>query len=171
MSVTDRNYAIVGGTTGLGLSAAKALVSAGANVGICGRSECSLDAALADLGDSAIGLAGDATAPETGEALVESVVARFGQLHGLYHVAGGSGRSTGDGPLHELTDEGLDFTLDLNLKSLIFSNRAAVRQFLKQDSSGAILNMGSVLGFSPEPNFFASHAYAATKAAIIGFTK
>jgi NAD(P)-dependent dehydrogenase (short-subunit alcohol dehydrogenase family) len=31
--------------------------------------------------------------------------------------------------------------------------------------------MGSVLGWSPSPQYFASHAYAAAKAAIIGFTK
>src|SRR5439155_11188910 len=31
--------------------------------------------------------------------------------------------------------------------------------------------MGSVLGFSPSPKFFATHAYAATKSAVIGFTK
>src|SRR5205823_5088489 len=33
------------------------------------------------------------------------------------------------------------------------------------------LNMGSVLGYSPSPRFFATHAYAASKSAIIGFTK
>ena len=30
----------------------------------------------------------------------------FGGFDGLYHVAGGSGRQMGDGPLHEVTDEG-----------------------------------------------------------------
>ena len=33
------------------------------------------------------------------------------------------------------------------------------------------MNMGSVLGFSPSPKYFATHGYAATKSAIIGFTK
>ena len=33
------------------------------------------------------------------------------------------------------------------------------------------MNMGSVLGFSPSPKFFSTHAYAAAKAAIIGFSK
>src|SRR5205807_6594468 len=36
---------------------------------------------------------------------------------------------------------------------------------------GSILNMGSVLGFSPSPQFFSTHAYATAKAAIIGLTK
>ncbi len=77
----------------------------------------------------------------------------------------------GDGPLHELTDRGLRATLDLNLSSLIFSNRAAARQFLAQGSGGSILNISSVLGFSPSPRFFSTHAYAAAKSAVIGFSK
>ena len=67
--------------------------------------------------------------------------------------------------------KGLRYTLDLNLNSVIYSNRAAIRQFLKQGSGGVILNMASVLGYSPSAQFFASHAYAAAKAGIIGFSK
>jgi NAD(P)-dependent dehydrogenase (short-subunit alcohol dehydrogenase family) len=77
----------------------------------------------------------------------------------------------GDGPLHEVTDEGLRATLELNLHSIMLSNRAALQQFLADGRGGAILNMGSVLGCSPSPEFFATHAYAAAKAAVVGFTK
>jgi NAD(P)-dependent dehydrogenase (short-subunit alcohol dehydrogenase family) len=31
--------------------------------------------------------------------------------------------------------------------------------------------MGSVLGYSPSPRYFSTHAYAATKSAVIGFSK
>src|SRR5213076_1557961 len=95
----------------------------------------------------------------------------FGAFDGLYHVAGGSGRRHGDGPLHELTDEGWAYTLNENLTSMFYSNRAAVQQFLSQGTGGAVLNMGSVLGFSPSPKYFSTHAYATAKAAIIGLTK
>ncbi|MEM7015201.1 MAG: SDR family oxidoreductase [Verrucomicrobiota bacterium] len=169
--IEEKTYVIIGGTTGLGLSAAKALVTNGANVVVNGRSEESLDRALDQLGSCARGLAADAMKSETAERAVQLAVDEFGKLDGLYHVAGGSGRSRGDGPLHELTDEGWRFTCDLNLSSQVFSNRAAVQQLLKQETGGTILNMGSVLGYSPSPEFFASHAYAATKSAIIGFTK
>jgi NAD(P)-dependent dehydrogenase (short-subunit alcohol dehydrogenase family) len=86
-------------------------------------------------------------------------------------VAGGSGRQAGDGPLHSTTDDGWQYTLDLNLSSLFYSNRAAAQQFIKQGSGGTILNIGSVLGFSPSPHFFTTHAYAAAKSAVIGFTR
>lgn len=162
---------IAGGTTGLGLSAAKQLVEQGAKLAIFGRSQDSVDAAVAQLGHDTLGFALDATDPGSTDIVIEAAVQRFGRLDGLYHVAGGSGRKHGDGPLHELTDDGWRYTCDLNLSSMIWSNRAAVRQFLKQGAGGTILNMGSVLGWSPEPKHFASHGYAATKAAIVGFSK
>lgn len=172
MPLTGKTIAIVGGSTGLGFSAARALVAAGAKVGICGRSRDSLEEAIGTLGfEHACGVCGDAARSDTAVELIDALVERFGHLDGLYHVAGGSGRSRGDGPLHEMTDDGWSHTVDLNLTSLAWSNRAAVRQFLRQGGGGAILNMGSVLGYSPSPRYFASHAYAATKSAVIGFSK
>lgn len=170
-SVSGQNIILMGGTTGLGLSAAKKLVAAGARVVVTSRSQVNVDAAVEALGSNARGFAADAATPEAAERAVELAVGEFGKLDALYHVAGGSGRSRGDGPLHELTDEGLDYTLALNLNSVIYSNRAAVKQFLKQGGGGVILNMASVLGYSPSAQFFASHAYAAAKAGIIGFSK
>ena len=102
---------------------------------------------------------------------LNTCIKRFGTFDGFYHVAGGSGRKMGDGPLHELTLEGWNKTFELNLTSLMLSNQAAVQKFLELKKGGTILNMGSVLGFSPSPHFFSTHAYAATKAAIIGFSK
>ena len=169
--VEGLSVVIMGGTTGLGLSAARCLVANGARVVVTSRSEENVRSALAVLGASAVGFAGDAVEAGTSEKAVSMAVEVFGRLDALYHVAGGSGRSRGDGPLHELTDEGCDYTLDLNLKSIMLSNRAAVRQFRTQSGGGAILNMGSVLGWSPSKKYFASHAYAAAKAGIVGFTK
>jgi NAD(P)-dependent dehydrogenase (short-subunit alcohol dehydrogenase family) len=169
--LTGKTIVIIGGTTGLGLSAAHAFIGAGARIVAVGRNADSVAAAQAELGESARVMAGDACDPGTAPRAIAEAVGEFGKLDGLYHVAGGSGRRMGDGPLHDLTDEGWRATLDLNLTSLMFSNRAAVRQFLEQRTGGSILNMGSVLGFSPSPQHFATHAYAAAKAAIIGFSK
>lgn len=162
---------IIGGTSGLGGSAARACVAAGAKVVIVGRQADKVAVTLAELGGSATGLTADATRPDTADRAVQLACETFGGFHGLYHVAGGSGRRHGDGPLHEITDEGWHFTLEQNLTSLFYSNRAAVRQFLKQGGGGSVLNMGSVLGFSPSPRFFSAQAYATSKAAIVGLTK
>jgi NAD(P)-dependent dehydrogenase (short-subunit alcohol dehydrogenase family) len=162
---------VIGGTTGLGLSAAKAFIQAGAQVVIVGRKEDSLRVALHQLGENADGVPGDASEPDTALQAIEVALQQFDGFDGLYHVAGGSGRKFGDGPVHEVTDQGIAQTLDLNLKSVLYSNRSALQQFLKQDSGGVILNMASVLGYSPSPRFFATHVYTAAKAAIIGMTK
>ena len=161
----------MGGTTGMGLAAAQAMANEGANLVLVGRNPESGAMALAQIGSTARLFTGDASDPATAEAAVALAVSEFGQLDGLYHVAGGSGRKWGDGPLHEITDEGWQKTIDLNLTSLMNSNRAAVKQLLAQGKGGSILNMGSVLGFSPSPDYFSTHAYAATKAAAIGLTK
>ncbi|HAW02620.1 MAG TPA: short-chain dehydrogenase, partial [Verrucomicrobiales bacterium] len=57
------------------------------------------------------------------------------------------------------------------LDSVFYSNRAALRVFLEQGQGGSILNCGSVLGFSPSPHFFSTHAYATSKAAMVGMVK
>jgi NAD(P)-dependent dehydrogenase (short-subunit alcohol dehydrogenase family) len=167
----DKVIVIVGGTTGLGLSAAKACVAEGAKVVIVGRDPRNAEGAGAALGEAAAVVAGDASDPQTAMVAIERAVERFGGFHGMYHVAGGSGRKAGDGPLHEISDAGWQYTMQLNLTSLFYSNRAAVRQFLKQGTGGSVLNMGSALGEFPSPKYFGTHAYAATKAAAVGLTK
>jgi NAD(P)-dependent dehydrogenase (short-subunit alcohol dehydrogenase family) len=169
--LADKVIVVIGGTGGLGLSAAKAFVAAGAKVLVVGRSAEKVQSAEAELGAAGCGLVGDAAQPETALAAIELAGERFGPMTGLYHVAGASGRRQGDGPLHEITDEGWDYTLNLNLTSLFYSNRAAACEFLEHGIGGTVLNMGSVLGTSPSPAYFATHAYAATKAAVIGLTR
>lgn len=170
-SLNNKNIVIIGGTTGLGLSAARAFTQSGANVIVVGRNEESAIGAKTLLGHKSEAIVGDAVHPSTAIYAIELCVKKFGSLDGLYHVAGGSGRKMGDGPLHELTLEGWNKTLELNLTSLMLSNQAAVQQFLGQRSGGSILNMGSVLGYSPSPHYFATHAYAAAKSAILGFSR
>ena len=121
-------------------------------------------------------LAGDLRQGGLAEAAVARCVETFGRIDALYNVAGISGRSHGDGPLHECTDEGWEVTLDANLTTMFRLSRAALRQMLAQPIAagglrGVILNMASVTAFSPRPDYFATHAYAAAKGAIIALTK
>jgi NAD(P)-dependent dehydrogenase (short-subunit alcohol dehydrogenase family) len=170
-TLDNKNLVIIGGTTGLGLSAAEAFIQSGANVIVVGRNKESAAEAKKLLGIKADAIVSDAVLPTTATDAIDLCISKFGSFNGLYHVAGGSGRKMGDGPLHELTLEGWNKTLELNLTSMMLSNQAAIKQFLKQETSGTILNMGSVLGYSPSPQYFSTHAYAAAKSAIIGFSK
>ena len=170
-ALSGKTVVIVGGTTGLGRSAARRCVDAGATVVAVGRRAESARALERELGQRGATVVGDATDPATAPRAIDTAMDRFGRFDALYHVAGGSGRRFGDGPLHEVTDEGIDATLNLNLRSLILANRAAVRSFLDRSVPGVVLNMGSVLGDSPSPRYFATHVYAASKSAVVGFTK
>ena len=167
----EKSIVIIGGTTGIGFAAALAFVEHGAKVVAVGRNPESVKKAGAAFNESGIALAGDASNPDTATQAIELCIKQFGHFTGLYHVAGGSGRKFGDGPLHELSLDGWNQTLSLNLTSLMLSNQAAIRFFLKRKTPGTILNMGSVLGSSPSPKYFVTHAYAASKSAVVGFTK
>jgi NAD(P)-dependent dehydrogenase (short-subunit alcohol dehydrogenase family) len=171
LMLNNKNIVIIGGTTGIGFSAAKAFIRHGANVVVVGRNSDNNQQAQQAFGDSGLVFTGDALHENTAADAIELCVRTWGSLDGLYHVAGGSGRKMGDGPLHELSLDGWNKTLALNLTSLMLSNKAAARFFLKTKRGGTILNMGSVLGYSPAPEYFTTHAYAAAKAAVIGFTK
>jgi NAD(P)-dependent dehydrogenase (short-subunit alcohol dehydrogenase family) len=170
-SLRKKNIVIIGGTTGIGLSAAKAFVKSGACVVVVGKDDSAAEEVKKILGHHATVLAADAIEENTATRAIELCQEQFGQLHGLYHVAGGSGRKFGDGPLHEVTIEGWNRTISLNLTSMMLSNKAAIQQFMKQGIGGTILNIGSVLGFSPSPEHFSTHAYAAAKSAVIGFSR
>jgi NAD(P)-dependent dehydrogenase (short-subunit alcohol dehydrogenase family) len=168
--LSEKNIVIIGGTSGIGLAAAKAFKTNGANVVIAGKSGSGREA-LTVLGKETLLIEGDATTSLLSQDAIALCIEQFKKLDGLYHVAGGSGRVAGDGPLHQLTLEGWRKTFDLNLTSLMHSNQAAVKQFLKQDSGGSILNISSVLAYSPAPHHFSTHAYAAAKSAVLGFSK
>src|SRR5262249_52037201 len=51
------------------------------------------------------------------------------------------------------------------------TNRAAVQHFLGQKQPGAILNVASVLAFSPSPRLFDTIAYTAAKGGIIAMSR
>lgn len=169
--LAGKRLVIIGGTAGLGLSAARAFAAAGARVICVGLKSEETEPVAAEFNASLRVVWAEATQPETAPAAIRQCVDTFGGFDGLYHVAGGSGRRWGDGPLHEISDDGWHKTLTLNLTSVFYSNRAAVRQFLAQQTGGSILNLASVLAFSPSPAYFATQAYATAKAAIIGLTK
>jgi len=157
---------IVGSSSGLGLSGLRACVAAGARVvGVAPRAED------VPAETSAVRIhTGDAREAGTAALAIRRALDDFGAFDALYHVAGGSGRAFGDGPLHAVTDAGWDETLRLNLTSTFYSARAATAAFLERKTPGSILLMGSVLSRSPSPGHFETHAYAAAKAAILGLT-
>jgi NAD(P)-dependent dehydrogenase (short-subunit alcohol dehydrogenase family) len=114
---------------------------------------------------------GDLSVEANAVAAVEACVRQLGRIDCLFNVAGISGRRFGDGPLHECTAEAWDKLMAVNTRSLFLVSREVVRHLLRESRGGSIVNMASVLAFSPEPRHFATHAYAAGKGAILALTK
>ncbi|MPY88783.1 MAG: SDR family oxidoreductase [Luteitalea sp.] len=170
-ALDGRVVVVIGGTTGLGLAGVMACLRVGARVVTIGLDEASVAAVREQLGARGEAVAADARDPDTAPAAIAQAIERFGRFDALYHVAGGSGRAAGDGPIDAMTDEGWHATMALNVTSVAWSNRAALRAFLQRGHGGSILNLTSVLAWAPSPCHFATHAYAAAKAGIIGLTR
>ena len=166
---------LVTGATGMAAAAAEGFVREGARVFVTARTESNLEALaarLAEVDPAAVGYqAADLREPENVERVVLQACAQFDRLDGLFHVAGGSGRRFGDGPLHEVTLDAWNETLRLNLTTQFLVAQAVVRTLLAQGSGGSVVLMGSILGLHPAPATFPTHAYAAAKAATVGLVK
>ena len=93
----DKVIVVIGGTTGLGLSGARAIVAAGGRAVAVGKDEETSRAAEAVVGEGYVSLTADATVSGTAERAIELAMARFGRFDGLYHVAGGAGGRWGMG--------------------------------------------------------------------------
>jgi NAD(P)-dependent dehydrogenase (short-subunit alcohol dehydrogenase family) len=109
------------------------------------------------------------SAPAPTRAIDARRIRRAADLGGHAPPRRGSGRRRGR-DRSTRSRIGWEETLRLNLTSVFLSNRAAVEAFLDAGTPGSVLNLGSVTPFSPSPRFFATHAYAAAKAAIEGLT-
>lgn len=159
---------LVTGCSGIGAETARRGAARGHSVFIVGLDERECTALAAETNGAYH--YGDLSQAAHAERAVLKCVERFGRIDGLFNVAGISGRKFGDGPVHECTEDGWNFTMSSNVLSMFLVSRAALPHLMRQ-GSGAVLNMGSVLAFSPEPQHFASHAYAASKGAVISLTK
>ncbi len=100
LGLTDRVYLVTGGARGLGRAAATQLVADGARVVLSGRSRTSLDAAVADLGPSAVGVVADNADTATPGLLISTAQKTWGRLDGALISVGGPP----PGPMSALTD-------------------------------------------------------------------
>jgi 3-oxoacyl-[acyl-carrier protein] reductase len=82
-------YVVTGGSRGLGLATATALVDEGARVVLAGRTEAAVQEAARRLGDRAVGTVADLTDPAAPERLVATAHEVFGRLDGALVSVGG----------------------------------------------------------------------------------
>ncbi|WP_396904287.1 SDR family NAD(P)-dependent oxidoreductase [Mycolicibacterium phlei] len=152
----DRTAVITGGNSGIGLATAKRLAAEGAFVFVTGRRQAELDAAVKEIGDNAVGVRGDVTEPE--------------DLDRLYRVVADHGRGIDVlfanaavidvARLGEITEQHLDYLLDIDFKGLVFTVQKALP--LLNDGAWVILNSSNANAKGSD----AYGVYAAIKAAV-----
>lgn len=144
---------LITGTTGIAAATVELAKARGHRVFVAG---------LEETADHQADLCDEAAAREA----VEAAFGALGSVDGLFNVAGRSGRAFGDGPVHACSGGAFESTLAANLLPCFHMMHWVIGRWLAGRSRGAVLNMGSVLASSPEPEHFATHAYAASKGAI-----
>lgn len=158
--LNGRVVAITGATAGIGRAAARALVDAGAKVGLAGRRAERLEELEAELGDAALGVTVDVQ--EVGEVtrFIDATVARFGRLDAIVPNAGIGAY----GGIMDLPDEQLAEMIRTNIDGTVWAVRAAVPH-LRQQGGGDIVIVSSVAGLRGGGD---EAVYAATKFAQVG---
>lgn len=158
---------ITGGDSGIGRAVAIAFAREGAHVAVSYLPEEADDAAEArrwieQSGQRAMTIPGDITDEAHCVRMVADVIDQFGGLDILVNNA--AFQSTHDS-IEEFSTEELDRTFRTNVYATFWLSRAALP---RMEAGSAIINTASIQAFDPSPNLL---AYAATKAAIVNFSK
>ena len=167
MKLLEGKVALVtGATRGIGRAIALKFAEQGANVAFTYLSSVaaaeSLVAEIEALGAKAVGYASNAADFADAHAVVENVLAEFGQIDILVNNAG----QTKDGLMMRMSEEQWDAIINTNLKSA-FNFTHAVTPVMARRRAGAIINISSVVGTNGNAG---QCNYSASKAGLIGLT-
>ena len=159
--LTGKIALVTGGSEGIGFATAKEFISEGAFVFITGRRKPTLDAAVAKLGTSALGIQADSAKLDDLDRVYEEIKQKKGKLDVLFVNAGGGEFA----PLGQITEEHYDQTFAKNVKGLVFTVQKAVPLIGK---GGSIILNASIVATKGMPAF---SVYSATKAAVRNFAR
>ena len=154
---------VTGGGRGIGKALARALASEGCRVAIGDVDSAAAEAAAAELGGEAVGLALDVTDRPGFTAFLDEVERRLGPIDVLVNNAG----IMPVGPLDEEDDATTIRQLEINLHAVIHGTKDAMRR-MKPRGAGHIVNVASTAGKGGAPHLA---TYCATKHGVVGFSE
>ncbi len=165
--VMGKNVIITGASRGIGKGIAEVFAQHGANIAFTYHSSDEKAKALAEElstnGCKVKGYKSDASEFQAAQQLADSVMEEFGSIDVVVNNAG----ITKDNLLMRMSEEDFDHVMKVNMKSVFNLTKAVMRPMLKE-RKGSIINMSSVVGVKGNAG---QANYAASKSAIIGFTK
>jgi len=176
MSVKDlfkldgRVALVTGGSRGLGLQMAEALGEMGCRLAITARKADELDEAHTRLraqGVDVLAITGDLQQTAQIPAMVEQVLARYGQIDILVNNAG----ATWGAPAEDYPDAAWHKVMNLNVNAPFFLSREVGRRSMIPRQQGKIINIASVAGLKGTAPGVHTIAYNTSKAAMINFTR
>ena len=166
--MSDKVAIVTGAGTGIGKSAALALIKDGFRVAFVGRRKELLDKAVTDsgAGDRAMAISADLAKPGGPAPVFAAVKAKWGRLDVLFNNAGMGAPAI---PMEDLTYEQWINVVNINLTAMFLCTQEAIRIMKAQTPMGGrIINNGSISAHAPRPF---SAPYTATKHAVTGLTK
>lgn len=158
---TGKVVVITGGNSGIGLASARRFLAEGAQVVLSGRNPETLNAAVAELGTAASGVAGDVSRAADRAALVDAVRARHGRIDVLFVNAGIAEFV----PIDQVDEAHYDRVFDIDTKGAFFTIQAALP--LLSQGAAIVLNT-SVVSHIGLPG---ASVYSAAKAALRSFAR
>jgi 3-oxoacyl-[acyl-carrier protein] reductase len=160
--MNNKTALVTGGSKGIGLAIAEALIAKGYNVVITARNESEVLEAAKHLNNlspgCAVGIQADARDYAAQAAAVSKAISEYGSLDVLVANAGVGIFK----PVQDLTLEDWDAVIDTNLTGVFYSVKAAIPALEK--SSGYVLTISSLAGKNP---FELGAAYNASKFGLI----
>ncbi len=169
MKLKNKVALVTGGGTGMGKAIAKLFAEEGARVTLMGRRGNILDAAIHEIdpgGGTMLAACGSITVEDDVRRAVQATLEKFGRIDVLVNNAGNQYHT---GPLHEVTDEAWDESLDVFLKGPFRLMRAVIPHMLNQ-GGGSIVNISSLAALKARV-WSPVHAYGAAKAGVVMLTK
>lgn len=166
IDLRDQVALVTGAGRGIGSEIAMSLANAGAKVALCARTEANLQSVVETIrvsGGDCFAVPTDVSDSAAVDTLINAVMERWGRLDILVNNAG----ITRDMLLLRMKEEDWDAVLQVNLKGAFLCTRSALKPMLKQ-RFGRIVNVTSVIGLTGNAG---QANYAASKAALIAFTK
>lgn len=162
-----RRSIVTGGTRGIGLAIAQALLAEGGQVMITGRDSARVDAAVRllrpDAGDRIAGAAVSVRNRTAVDALVADTVRRFGGLDAVVNNAGVAPLSN----VESMSDDDWAAVMETNVYGPFYMTRAAIPA-LRDAGGGWVINIASLAGRNYFPK---GAAYCASKAALIAMSE
>src|SRR3954452_23977007 len=159
---------VTGAAMGMGEATARVFAAAGARVLVSDINaelgEATVERICADGGDASF-FRTDVSSAADAEAMVRTAVERYGRLDCAVNNAAVTPDTH---PLAELDEQERDRVLAVDLKGVALCCKYEIGQMLEQGGGGAIVNIGSVSSFRPQPN---NAAYVAAKHGVVSLTK